>query len=88
MASRATAPTSLRHDAIFLTFICDDATFSSQTGADAAAVDAKGNTPVGLMGKDERAAAEARAAAAAGESEEDEFDDGEYEYEEEDEEDE
>ena len=78
MASRATAPTSLRHDAIFLTFICDDATFSSQTGADAAAVDAKGNTPVGLMGKDERA---------AGESREDEFEDGEYEYEEEDEED-
>jgi len=44
-------------------------------GADAAAVDAKGNTPVGLMGKDERPAE----SAADAEDEEEEYEDDEEE---------
>lgn len=55
-------------------------TFS--TGADAAAVDAHGNTPVGLMGKDERSAVSD--SMEDGQAE-DEYEESEYEYEDEEE---
>ena len=48
-------------------------------GADAAATDAKGNTPVGLLGKDERTAVEVDKAASDEEDEEDEYEDEEEE---------
>ena len=54
--------------------------FRVVAGADAAAVDAKGNTPVGLMGKDERPPA---GEAAVGEDDEEDDEEDEYEDEEE-----